>query len=48
MALPLTGGGGCGTVRFEIFAPLTAAAYCHCTRFPDDGLARFDERMPRP
>ena len=30
--LPLTGGCGCGAVRFEIDAPLIAAAYCHCTR----------------
>ncbi len=30
--LPLTGGCGCGAVRFEIDAPLVAAAYCHCTR----------------
>jgi hypothetical protein len=30
--LPLTGGCGCGTVRFEVDAPLTAALYCHCTR----------------
>ena len=30
--LPLTGGCGCGAVRFEISAPLVAAAYCHCTR----------------
>ena len=30
--LPLTGGCGCGAVRFEIDAPLTAALYCHCTR----------------
>lgn len=29
---PLTGGCGCGAVRFEITAPLVAAAYCHCTR----------------
>jgi hypothetical protein len=28
----LTGGCGCGAVRFEIDAPLIAAAYCHCTR----------------
>lgn len=28
----LTGGCGCGAVRFEITAPLVAAAYCHCTR----------------
>ena len=31
-SLPLTGGCGCGAVRFEITAPLVAAAYCHCTR----------------
>jgi hypothetical protein len=28
----LTGGCGCGAVRFEISAALTSAAYCHCTR----------------
>jgi len=31
-SLPLTGGCGCGAVRFEISEPLVAAAYCHCTR----------------
>jgi hypothetical protein len=31
-SLPLSGGCGCGAVRFEIDAPLVAAAYCHCTR----------------
>jgi hypothetical protein len=31
-SLPLTGGCGCGAVRFEITAPLVAAVYCHCTR----------------
>jgi hypothetical protein len=30
--LPLTGGCGCGAVRFEIDAPLLSASYCHCTR----------------
>jgi hypothetical protein len=31
--LPLTGGCGCGAVRFEISAPLRdTAVYCHCTR----------------
>jgi hypothetical protein len=30
--LPITGGCGCGAVRFEIHAPLEAALYCHCTR----------------
>ena len=28
----LTGGCGCGVVRFEIRAALVSAAYCHCTR----------------
>jgi hypothetical protein len=30
--LPLTGGCGCGAVRFEVTEPLTGALYCHCTR----------------
>jgi hypothetical protein len=30
--LPLTGGCGCGAVRFEVTEPLVAALYCHCTR----------------
>ena len=30
--LPLTGGCGCGAVRFEVSAPLEDASYCHCTR----------------
>jgi hypothetical protein len=30
--LPLTGGCGCGAVRYEVTAPLTSASYCHCTR----------------
>lgn len=30
--VPLTGGCGCGAVRFELTAPLLAAAYCHCSR----------------
>jgi hypothetical protein len=30
--LPLTGGCGCGAVRYEIDAPLVSAVYCHCTR----------------
>jgi hypothetical protein len=29
---PLAGGCGCGSVRFEITAPLGTALYCHCTR----------------
>ena len=28
----LTGGCGCGVVRFEVAEPLVAATYCHCTR----------------
>jgi hypothetical protein len=32
MDLPITGGCGCGVVRFEISEPLLGAAYCHCTR----------------
>jgi hypothetical protein len=28
----LTGGCGCGAVRFEITEPLVSARYCHCTR----------------
>ena len=28
----LSGGCLCGTVRFELTAPLTRAGYCHCTR----------------
>ena len=28
----LTGGCGCGAVRFEVTAPLVSAQYCHCTR----------------
>ena len=30
--LPLTGACLCGTVRFEVTAPLVVAGYCHCTR----------------
>lgn len=29
---PLTGGCLCGSVRFEVTAPLVVAGYCHCTR----------------
>jgi hypothetical protein len=28
----LTGGCGCGAVRYEIASPLVSASYCHCTR----------------
>ena len=29
---PLTGGCGCGAVRYEIDAAFASANYCHCTR----------------
>ena len=29
---PLTGGCGCGAVRFELSEPPLGAVYCHCTR----------------
>ena len=32
MDTPITGGCGCGAVRFEISEPLLSAGYCHCTR----------------
>ena len=32
MSIPLTGGCGCGAVRFEVTEPPVAAVYCHCTR----------------
>jgi hypothetical protein len=32
MAQGLTGGCGCGAVRFEVTAPFVSATYCHCTR----------------
>lgn len=32
MAPMLTGGCGCGAVRFEVTAPFLSASYCHCTR----------------
>ena len=32
MTPALTGGCGCGAVRFEIGQPLVSARYCHCTR----------------
>ena len=30
--LPLTGGCGCGAVRFELVAAPRSASYCHCSR----------------
>lgn len=32
MSAHLTGGCGCGAVRFELTKPLVGAGYCHCTR----------------
>ena len=29
---PLTGGCGCGAVRFQVREPFASANYCHCTR----------------
>ena len=47
--LPLTGGCGCGAVRFEIDAPLTGAGYCHCTRCQRrSGTAASANAAPAP
>jgi 4-carboxymuconolactone decarboxylase len=32
LELPLTGGCGCGAVRFEVAEAPVSASYCHCTR----------------
>ena len=32
MSFLLTGGCGCGAVRFEITEPLVGSVYCHCRR----------------
>jgi hypothetical protein len=32
MADRMTGGCGCGAVRFEVTRPFLSASYCHCTR----------------
>lgn len=32
MGTGLTGGCGCGAIRFEVTAPFVSASYCHCTR----------------
>ena len=47
--LPLTGGCGCGAVRFEVSAPLESASYCHCTRCQRrSGTAASANARPRP
>ena len=32
MAAHLTGGCGCGAVRYEVSEPFASSSYCHCTR----------------
>ena len=32
MGALVTGGCGCGAVRFEVTAPFVSSLYCHCTR----------------
>ncbi len=45
----LTGGCGCGAVRFEISEPLQAAGYCHCTRCQHrTGAAAAASARPAP
>jgi hypothetical protein len=47
--LPLTGGCGCGVVRFEVTAPLVSARYCHCTRCQRrSGTAASANAIPEP
>ena len=47
--LPITGGCGCGAVRFEIDAPLQSALYCHCTRCQHrSGTAAAASARPAP
>lgn len=47
--LPLTGGCGCGSVRFEVTAPLVAANYCHCRRCQRrSGTAASANARPQP
>jgi hypothetical protein len=46
---PLTGGCGCGAVRFEVSAPLQSALYCHCTRCQRrTGTAASASASPEP
>jgi hypothetical protein len=47
--LPLTGGCGCGAVRFAVTAPLVSANYCHCTRCQRrSGTAASANARPQP
>jgi hypothetical protein len=49
LELPLTGGCGCGAVRFEVSAPLVVANYCHCTRCQRrSGTAASAQARPEP
>jgi hypothetical protein len=45
----LQGGCGCGSVRFEVTAPLVSANYCHCTRCQrrSGAAASANARPPR-
>ena len=46
---PLTGGCNCGTVRFEVTAPLAGASYCHCRRCQRrTGTASSSSAWPAP
>lgn len=49
LELPLTGGCGCGAVRFEVTARLVSANYCHCTRCQRrSGTAASPNARPAP
>jgi hypothetical protein len=49
VSYPLTGGCGCGGVRYEIDAPLVSAGYCHCTRCQRrTGTAASAQARPAP
>lgn len=45
----LTGGCNCGTVRYEVTAPLLGASYCHCRRCQRrTGTASSSTAWPTP
>lgn len=47
--LPMTGGCGCGAVRFKVTAPLVDALYCHCKRCQRrSGTAASASAIPKP